>query len=76
MVDFLVAGFKIDFAKVLITVIYERDFTNSTTHPFAFLIFHLCRDAAVPIKHCDTLCITVGTVDIGLTKDKANVEEP
>lgn len=70
MVDFLVAGFKIDFAKVLITVIYERDFTNSTTHPFAFLIFHLCKDAAVPIRH------TVGTTDIGLTKDKANVEEP
>ena len=51
-------------------MIYERDFKNSTTHPFAFLIFHLCKDAAVPIRH------TVGTTDIGLTKDKANVEEP
>ena len=51
-------------------MIYERDFKNSTTHPFAFLIFHLCKDAVVPIRH------TVGTTDIGLTKDKANVEEP
>lgn len=47
IVSALVARLEIDFAKVLITVIYERAFKNSTTYPFAYLIFHLCRDAVV-----------------------------
>lgn len=37
----LMDGLEIDFTKVLITVIHERAFKNSTTYPFTYLIFHL-----------------------------------
>lgn len=37
----LEAGFEMDFAKVLITVIRDRAFKNYTTYPCAYLIFHL-----------------------------------
>ena len=70
------AGVEIDFAKVLITVIHERAFKNSTTYPCAYLIFYLCRDAEVPIWHCDMIRSLVGTFDIGLMKDKANTKAP
>ena len=55
LVATLVDGLEINFAKLLIMVIHERDFKASTTYPFACLIFHLCGDAGVPIWHCDTL---------------------
>lgn len=51
----LVASLEIDFAKLLITVIHERDFKSSTTYPFVCLIFHLFKDVEVPIWHCNTL---------------------
>lgn len=38
LVENLVVGLEIDFAKVLITVIHERAFKNFTTYPFACLI--------------------------------------
>ena len=68
----LVAGLEIDVAKLLIKVSYERAFNTSTTYPFACLIFLFCRDARVPLWHCDTL---YSPVDIGLIRDKENVEE-
>lgn len=49
---------------------------TSTTYTFAFLIFQLCRDASVTIWNCDTILCLVGTVDIGLIKDEANVVVP
>ena len=49
---------------------------TSTTYTFAFLIFQLCRDVSVTIWNCDTILCLVGTVDIGLIKDEANVVVP
>lgn len=72
----LVEGLSIDFAKILIIVIHERDFKSSATFPFACLIFHLCRDVGVPIWICDTLHTTGGTVHIDLIMDEANVAAP
>uniref|UniRef100_M1DFS1 Integrase core domain containing protein n=1 Tax=Solanum tuberosum TaxID=4113 RepID=M1DFS1_SOLTU len=48
MVAALVAGFEIDFARMLIAEIHERAFKASTTYPFPCLIFQLCRDSGVP----------------------------
>ena len=66
----LVAGLEIDFVKLLILVIHERTFKSSTTYPFVCLIFHLFRDARVPVWHYDTLQTQGWTVDIGLIRDK------
>ena len=60
--------------KLLITAIHERDLKSSTSYPFVCLIFHLCRDARVPIWYYDTLRTPSGAVDIGLIMDEANVE--
>lgn len=72
----MAVGFKIDYARVLITMIHERSFRTSTTYAFACLILQLCREAGVPIWHCDTLRSSVGTVDTGLLKDESNVAAP
>ena len=69
----LVAGFEIDDARVLITVIHERAFNTSTTYSFACLIFHLCREARVLIWNCDTLRGPKGAMNIGLIKNYSNV---
>lgn len=76
LVAALVARLEIYFAKLLITVIHEMDFKTSTTYHFTCLIFHLWRNARVPLWHCDTLCSLAGTVDTVLIKDEANVEAP
>lgn len=55
MVAALVAGLEIDFARMMLAEIHKRVFKISTTFPFPCLIFQLCRDAEVPIWHCDTL---------------------
>ena len=49
MVAALVAGVEIDYARMLLAEIHEKDFRTSTTYPFPCLIFHLCRDSGVPI---------------------------
>lgn len=72
----MVEGFEIDYARVLITLIRERDFKTSTIHPLACLIFQLCKEAGVQICQCDTLRIRVRTVGISLISDKANIETP
>lgn len=63
LVTAMVAGFEIDYARVLITVIHERTFRTSTTYAFACLILQLCREAGVPIWHCDTLRNLTGIVE-------------
>ena len=73
MVETLVAGLEIDFARMMLAAIHERAFKTSTTYPFACLIFYLCRNARVPILYCDILHTPVGTVDIGLIRKEANV---
>uniref|UniRef100_M1DXB6 Integrase core domain containing protein n=1 Tax=Solanum tuberosum TaxID=4113 RepID=M1DXB6_SOLTU len=76
MVAALVAGVEIDFDRMLLVEIHERAFKTSTTYPFPCLIFHLCRDSGVPIWHCDRLIHPIGTLDIGLIRDEANVTAP
>ena len=49
LVATLVAGFEIDFTKLLILMIHERAFKTSTTYQFTCIIFHLCTDAGVVI---------------------------
>lgn len=76
MVAALVAGLKIDFARMMLAEIHERAFKTSTTYPFPCLIFQMCRDAGVKIWHYDTIFKHTWTMDIGLIKDEANVAAP
>ena len=55
---------------------HERAFKVTTTYPFPFMIFSLCRSAGVLIWHIDQLKTPLGTVDIGLIKDEANELAP
>ena len=66
----LVVGLEIDFARVLIVRIHEREFKTFSTYPFPCLVFHLCREVGVPILHCDKLQRPAGTIDIGHIKDE------
>lgn len=75
-VEAMVEGLEIDYARVVITMIHERGFKTSTTYPIACLIFQLSRESGVIICYYDTLRSPMGTVDIGITKDEANIETP
>lgn len=44
MVAELEEGLEINFNKLILVVIHEREFKTSTTYPFPCLIFELCRD--------------------------------
>ena len=72
----LVDELEINFAKLLISMIHERDFKSSTTYPFARMIFLLYKDDGVPLWHCDVLCTPTGIVDIYLIRDETDVEAP
>uniref|UniRef100_M1D9B9 Integrase core domain containing protein n=1 Tax=Solanum tuberosum TaxID=4113 RepID=M1D9B9_SOLTU len=72
----IMAGLEIDFAHILIAEIHKRAFKNTTTLPFPCLIFHLCREASVPIWHCDRLLEVTKTLDIDLIRDDANPVSP
>ena len=37
----MIAGFEVDFAWLLQTVMHERDFKVTTTYPFSCMIFSL-----------------------------------
>uniref|UniRef100_M1DK38 Integrase core domain containing protein n=1 Tax=Solanum tuberosum TaxID=4113 RepID=M1DK38_SOLTU len=76
MVATLVAGVEIDFSRMLLAEIHERELKTCTTYPFPCLIFRLCRDSGVLIWHCDRLIHPTGTLDIGLIRDEANVAAP
>uniref|UniRef100_M1DYZ9 Integrase core domain containing protein n=1 Tax=Solanum tuberosum TaxID=4113 RepID=M1DYZ9_SOLTU len=76
MVATFVAGFEINFTRMLILEIHERVFKAFTTYPFPCLIFQLCKYSGVPIWHCDKLIRPTGTLDIGLIRDEANVAAP
>ena len=67
---------KVDFSKLLISVIHGRDFKASNTYPFSYTIFQLCRDTAVTIWHRDVLRALTRTVDIGLITEEANEATP
>ena len=45
----MIAGFVVDFACLLQTLMHERAFKVITTYPFLCMIFSLCRSAGVPI---------------------------
>ena len=55
---------------------HERDFKITTTYPFSFIIFSLCRSADVPMWNIDQLKTLLGTVDIGLIRDESNELSP
>uniref|UniRef100_M1DTP8 Integrase core domain containing protein n=1 Tax=Solanum tuberosum TaxID=4113 RepID=M1DTP8_SOLTU len=76
MVETLVAGLEIDFARMLLADIHEKAFKTSTTYLFPCLILQLCRDSGVPIWHCDRLIHPMGTLDVGLIRDEANMAAP
>lgn len=73
MIAAIIAGLEIDFASILIAEIHERDFRTTTTLPFPCLIFHLCREASVPVWNCDRLLDATKTLDISLIQDDANL---
>ena len=72
----MVAGFEVDFSRLLLAGIHERAFKAATTYPFPHMIFELCRSAGVPIWHIYVLKTPSGTVDIGLIRDEANEMAP
>uniref|UniRef100_M1DE30 Integrase core domain containing protein n=1 Tax=Solanum tuberosum TaxID=4113 RepID=M1DE30_SOLTU len=76
MVAALVARMDINFPCLLLGELHERDFKPTTTYYFPCMIFQLCRDAGVPIWHCDKLVHATGTLDIRLIQDDTNVAAP
>ena len=72
----MIGGFEVDFSWLLQEVMHERDFTVTTTYPFSFMIFSLCRSAGVPIWYVDQLKTPLDTVDIFLIRDEANELAP
>ena len=72
----MIAGFEVDFAWLLQAVMHERAFKVTTTYSFPCMIFSLCRSTGVPIWHVDQLKTPLGTVDIGLIRDKVNELDP
>ena len=72
----MIAGFEVDFTWLLQAVMHERAFKVTTTYPFPYMIFALCRSAGVPIWHVDQLKIPQGTVDVSLIRDEANELSP
>ena len=55
-----VAMFDVDISRLLLAIIYERDFESTATYPFPYLIFELCRSAGVPIWHITFLGLLLG----------------
>ena len=45
----MIARFGVDFAWLLQALMHERAFKVTTTYPFPYMIFSLCRSAGVPI---------------------------
>ena len=72
----MIAGFEVDFAWLLQTVMHEREFKVTPTYPFPCMIFALCRSAGVPLWHVDHLKTPYGIVDVGLIRDEANELAP
>lgn len=55
LVEDMVEGFEIDYAWVLISVIYERDFKTSQLTPFLVLSYRFAGKPVCKICHCGTL---------------------
>ena len=76
LVAAMVAGFEVDFLRMLLEVIHERDFKTSSTYPFPCIIFEFYMSAGVTIWHIYCLKTPTGTVDIALILDEANEVAP
>lgn len=76
LVEALVDGLKVDFARLMISVIYEGDFMARTIYPFSCMIFLLCRDARVSILNIDVFRTPTRIVYINLIREEANVAAP
>ncbi|TMW85002.1 hypothetical protein EJD97_023970 [Solanum chilense] len=72
----MIYRFEVEFSWLLQEVMHERAFKVTTTYPFPCMIFCLCRSAGVPIWNVDQLKTPLGTVDIVLIRDEANVFAP
>ena len=49
----LVEGFEVGFSRLLLAVIHGKSFKDSTTYPFPYIIFELCRAVGVFIWNID-----------------------
>uniref|UniRef100_M1E166 Integrase core domain containing protein n=1 Tax=Solanum tuberosum TaxID=4113 RepID=M1E166_SOLTU len=76
MVAVLVTGLVMNFPRLLLGELHEWAFKTTTTYHFPSMIFQLCKDAGVPIWHCDKLVYATWTLDIGLIQDDANGDGP
>ena len=72
----MVASFKFDFLRLLLEVIHERNFKDSTTYLLPCMIYEFFRVVEVPIWHIDDVLTPTGIVDVGLIKDEANEAAP
>uniref|UniRef100_M1DK00 Putative plant transposon protein domain-containing protein n=1 Tax=Solanum tuberosum TaxID=4113 RepID=M1DK00_SOLTU len=76
MLPAIMSGLELNFSRILIAEIHETAFKTTTMLPFLFPIFHLCRDASLPIWHCYRLTEETKSMDIGLIKDDVNPAGP
>lgn len=61
------------FIQIIIAEIHERALRNTTTIPFPYLIFRLCRESIVlMITEVDDLMNVTWTQDIGMIKKDTN----
>lgn len=70
------AGLKIDFSLMMLAEIHERVFKTSTAYPILRLIFLICKDTRVTIRHWDTLKPLTRTLAIRIIKDEDNMVAP
>lgn len=59
MFEALITGFEVDFFCMLIAEIHERAFRTTTTLSFPCLIFLLCRDVGLTIRHYEKIVMEI-----------------
>lgn len=52
---FMAAMFEVDFSWLLYAVIHARAFKATTTYPFQFIIYALCRSAGIAMWHVNLI---------------------
>lgn len=72
----MVAVFEVDLTRLLLEVIHERDFKDSTTYLLPCMIYEFFRVVEVPIWHIDDVLTPTRIVDVGLIKDETNEAAP
>lgn len=75
MVASLVAGLDIDFSRMMLVEIQKREFKNSTTYAFPYLIFQMFRDDRLSIWNYDILIQQTGMSNINI-KYEVNMVPP